>query len=777
MAKKKRPRDKADQPPETPIEMGNLPDPRLMEGLFSRLLPGLPGKKKRSHSPLDQAQELIYEAFESEDPSHRLELAQKAIALSPDCADAYVLLAEQASSLEEEKSLYQQGMAAGERSLGKPGFQEAAGHFWGVLETRPYMRARLGLAEALWEEGNRDEALGHFREMLRLNPNDNQGVRYLLLRGLLDLNLNDEAAALLDVYADDGSTEWTFGRALLAFRRESDTETSRRLLQEAHQANNYVSDYLLDNRPMPRQSPTSVSPGGEDEAIQYAGGFRSVWRSTPGALGWMRKTLKVAAYVPPPVRRPPWSQLQRKYLNLPQRSGEVWQVDTRQLPETIFLGDEQPGEEDMPRPWLLLITNRTEAQVITAEFGGGRPTPGEIWDYLLDAMREPREGDPHRPERIEVRLKSLATAWRSKLEKIRIACDQCRELDHLDHVFQKVVVSRDFSEAAQQTGEQPEIPGEQLLSLPREIEETWQADIRRLPNWIENEGEMLRPWCSIVTHPGEGLILSQDMTADEPPQDWLWRAVAQAMMHPLAGEPHRPGAIAVASASAQQSLVAPLAAAGIECVVSEPLDQIDEIFQEMGRHLPGGSSVPALIDVPGMSIEQVHGFFDAAAEFYRQAPWRRVPGDSAFRIDCDQYTSGPWYGVVMGQSGMVVGLALYEDLAVLQSILGGDDSDEENFRHTTGLSVMFNEAFEIPVADFDAAERLGWPIAAPEAYPEAVRVNPGHSVRPPLAWELRLLEGCLRALVQFIADKSTEAVLTVPTATGPLSLGLSRVEE
>lgn len=36
------------------------------------------------------------------------------------------------------------------------------GHFWGILETRFYMRARAGLAEALWELGERDAAiLGH----------------------------------------------------------------------------------------------------------------------------------------------------------------------------------------------------------------------------------------------------------------------------------------------------------------------------------------------------------------------------------------------------------------------------------------------------------------------------------------------------------------------------------------------------------------------------------------------------------------------------------------
>ena len=78
--------------------------------------------------------------------------------ISPDCADAYVLLAEHAKTADEAQNLYEQGVAAGERALGREAFAEHEGHFWGVLETRPYMRARQGLAQCLWEAGRRREA-------------------------------------------------------------------------------------------------------------------------------------------------------------------------------------------------------------------------------------------------------------------------------------------------------------------------------------------------------------------------------------------------------------------------------------------------------------------------------------------------------------------------------------------------------------------------------------------------------------------------------------------
>ena len=48
------------------------------------------------------------------------------------------------------------------------------------------MRALFGLAGCLWEVGKQEEALEIFRTLLRLNPKDNQGVRYVLAARLLE---------------------------------------------------------------------------------------------------------------------------------------------------------------------------------------------------------------------------------------------------------------------------------------------------------------------------------------------------------------------------------------------------------------------------------------------------------------------------------------------------------------------------------------------------------------------------------------------------------------
>jgi tetratricopeptide (TPR) repeat protein len=242
-------------------------------------------------TPLERAQDLIYEAFETESSRKRVQLAKKALNVSPDCADAHVLLAEEsAKSLQEAKDLYEKGVQAGERALGEETFEEEAGHFWGILETRPYMRAREGLAACLWELGEREAAIEHCREMLDLNPGDNQGIRYELARWLLDEEMDEELGELLERYEEDASAFWVYTRALWMFRK-GDTEEATAALKEAIETNPYVPLYLLGHRSLPGALPELIGFGDESEAVAYFARALSAWLRTPGALEWLRQNV------------------------------------------------------------------------------------------------------------------------------------------------------------------------------------------------------------------------------------------------------------------------------------------------------------------------------------------------------------------------------------------------------------------------------------------------------------------------------------------------------
>ena len=238
-------------------------------------------------TPLESAQELIYDAFESDDPLIRVELAEEALQISEECADAYVLLAEEsAEDAEEARELYEAGVRAGERALGEELFAEEAGHFWGILETRPYMRSLEGLAEALWVLGEREQAIGYYHRMLELNPQDNQGVRYRLAECLLYEGLDEELGELLKDYEDEASAHWLYTRALFRFRTEGSSERAITELEEAIEGNPYVPLYLLGRKNFLAQGlPELVGLGEESEAVSYFASALTEWLEDAGGGG------------------------------------------------------------------------------------------------------------------------------------------------------------------------------------------------------------------------------------------------------------------------------------------------------------------------------------------------------------------------------------------------------------------------------------------------------------------------------------------------------------
>ncbi len=262
-------------------------DRRGMEGMMAMFGGGF------DDPDLEEAQSLMYEAWDETNPARRIILAHEALDISADCADAYVLLAEEeADTVGKALEYYRQGVEAGERALGKKYFSENEGYFWGLLETRPYMRARQGLANTLWELGRYDEAIGHFRELLRLNPGDNQGIRYSLLNLLVGLEHNEEAQELLEEFEEDGMAEWLYTRALITFRGEGPNQAAEEALQEALEQNPHVPPYLTGRKRIPNQLPAYMGWGDESEAKIYASSYLAHWRRTPGAVDWLQAHLK-----------------------------------------------------------------------------------------------------------------------------------------------------------------------------------------------------------------------------------------------------------------------------------------------------------------------------------------------------------------------------------------------------------------------------------------------------------------------------------------------------
>ncbi|KAB3534724.1 hypothetical protein F8154_08340 [Alkaliphilus pronyensis] len=249
---------------------------------------GMLEENKDKLSNEEEAQELIYSAWESNSKSEIIKLANRALKLDNNCVDAYNLLAEyDANNIDHKIALYVKALDVFVKSKGTAYFEENMGHFWGLLETRPFMRANMGFVQCFIEKGSTTEAIDNMYTMLDLNPNDNQGVRYLLVPSLIENGRYKEAHKLIGKYYEE-SCDWLFNRALLSLATKGANAKSEQLLEKAIDSNKYVVDYLLGIKSIPKTLPQYVSSGSKEEAITYAAYGKKAWEKTWGAISWLK---------------------------------------------------------------------------------------------------------------------------------------------------------------------------------------------------------------------------------------------------------------------------------------------------------------------------------------------------------------------------------------------------------------------------------------------------------------------------------------------------------
>lgn len=238
---------------------------------------------------LIEAMEFVYDAWDLPNPAEIIQLARRAIELCPDCAEAYLLLAENlAVNIGQAYKYVQKAAAAAERVLGDEFIREHHGKLWQEVAARPYLRSLAELYRVLWELGRRSEALQVCFKLLELDREDHVWARYGALQLLLELDSWEEADQLVkDIPVDQ--SPWKYTQALITFQQHGATPEAQAFLVAAVGANPYVPDYLIGRKRLPADVPETARAGDPQEAVAYAFGFINYWRRVPGAIDWLRK--------------------------------------------------------------------------------------------------------------------------------------------------------------------------------------------------------------------------------------------------------------------------------------------------------------------------------------------------------------------------------------------------------------------------------------------------------------------------------------------------------
>ena len=159
---------------------------------------------------------------------------------------------------------------------------------WLCHENRPALRILAAEAFEL-HEYDEPEAMARMQQLLRLNPNDNHGLRDLVVNLHLEHGEDKEALAVIAKYPDDNMTALCFGK-VLALYRLGDIAHATAALKAANKLKPKIVKFLLPARKAePKSSAYGIQIGGDDEAWQYREEMRDIWMSVPGAMEWLKR--------------------------------------------------------------------------------------------------------------------------------------------------------------------------------------------------------------------------------------------------------------------------------------------------------------------------------------------------------------------------------------------------------------------------------------------------------------------------------------------------------
>lgn len=238
--------------------------------------------------PVEEAQELAYLAMETESDTEARSYCRRALKLDPHCMDALVLQATITARSERDLATrLGKIVREAERQFGEAYFEENRGHFWGINETRPYMRARATLVALLHATDSLKEAIAECEGLLDLNPGDNQGNRDTL-RGLYLEAGRAEGIRRLEKEYKDGDWAIPTWSGVLERWLSGDLKQAEKRARAGHKRNPHVVAYLSGAKRLPKEEPDGFSFGSQEEAALCASTLGRAWRAHPEAVSWLR---------------------------------------------------------------------------------------------------------------------------------------------------------------------------------------------------------------------------------------------------------------------------------------------------------------------------------------------------------------------------------------------------------------------------------------------------------------------------------------------------------
>lgn len=228
------------------------------------------GEIEYENTPLDDAYEILEEAQNARNEKEAIKLAKKAYEKSPECFDAILFQCDLEENGIKRMKLLDDGLETEKNRLIKEKYfdKENIGHFYGIFETRPYIRGLVVKAEYLLEEGKLRQAESICKEVLRLNENDNMGARYLLMAIFATLEEENDMLKLYKKYPEE-DLEMLFPLFALYYKIGNDKKAKEYLNRVNKCNSNFVKNFNDTIKESDKVKPGYYSRGDSSEIFMY----------------------------------------------------------------------------------------------------------------------------------------------------------------------------------------------------------------------------------------------------------------------------------------------------------------------------------------------------------------------------------------------------------------------------------------------------------------------------------------------------------------------------
>lgn len=164
---------------------------------------------------------------------------------------------------------------------------------WGAIDNRPFLRAYKGLGFQYLKRGEINKALPIFRNILRLNPTDNQGVRAIVIYCYFDLGRVEDALEICKDYSDDTMEDMIYGKALALYLLERRDEAEQAVYEAIRILPLIARELVKRNHKVPRNFDGGyVANGSQDQAYNYVTIHGKFWKNAPGSIDLVKECLE-----------------------------------------------------------------------------------------------------------------------------------------------------------------------------------------------------------------------------------------------------------------------------------------------------------------------------------------------------------------------------------------------------------------------------------------------------------------------------------------------------